>query len=335
MSRKLLPLAEPRILGYLHHSYVLSVMGNCANFADWFHSNYVQLFDDYLTGGLNFYEHDFTRMRQPLLSHHSMCIDAFKAGGYDIVEFAKHCMNEDYYFYTFVDEGQIPGKWAYKAKTSFPHEIMVFGYDDEAKQFHAVGFSDKMQYEKYTIPYESFAQGFDRLEMTAAYMNNIHLLKPDHAAEYPFMPGHVIRMLEDYVLSRNTSERYGLIRAPFRSAFGMACYDFLIEYFERVIAGKAELKVNSLHVLWEHKKCMVDRVQYMQRQHGLLQDFDLKPLQEIERFAYKTRDELIVFSITNDAKCFRNIVKNLAQLREKEAPALGLLLDRLTAAVPM
>lgn len=333
MSLKTLPLAEPRVLGYLHHAYVLSIAGNCPNFEDWYYSSYVQLYDDYLSGGLNFYEHDFTRFRQPLLDHHSMCIDAFMKGRYDVVEFAKHCLDTDYYFYTFVDERYIPGKGAYKAKVTFPHEIMVFGYDESAKHFHAIGFSEKFQYEKYTVGFEHFAQGFNNLKMTASYMNNIHLLKPAYDAEYPFRLKQVASLLEDYCLSRNTSEQYSMVREPFRSAFGMACYDYLIEYFEKVLKGKAQLKINSLHILWEHKKCMIERVAYMQRKHGMLKDFDLGPLKEVERLAYKTRDEIIVYSFSNDPKCFQNIIKYLNQLKEKETPALGLLSDRISSLV--
>jgi hypothetical protein len=329
-SKKILPLTEPPVMGYLHHAYMLSIIGKSASFEDWFHSSYIQIYNDYLTGGLNFYEHDFTRFQQPLLSHHSMCIDAFKKGSYDIVEFAKNGMDTDYYFYTFVDEKYIPGKTAYKLKQSFPHEVLLHGYDEATSLFQAVGFSDKFQYEKFTISYEDFAQGFNHLKMTAKYMNNIHLLKPSEA-EYPFRLKQVTGLLEDYYLSRNTSEQYSMVRTPFQSAFGMAVYDFLIEYFEKVMKGKAQLTVNSLHILWEHKKCMMSRVQYMQKKYSMLLDYDIAPLKEVERLAYKTRDELIVFSMTNDPKCFQNIIKYLNQLKEKEKIAIGQLLDRISA----
>lgn len=329
MAQKLLPLAEPRILGYLHHSYVLSIVGHCPRFEDWYYSSYVQLYDDYLTGGLNFYEHDFTRIRQPLLDHHSMCIDAFKTGGYEIVEFAKHCLNTDYYFYTFIEEGDIPGKPAFSAKISHPHEMMIFGYDDERTVFHTIGFNDKFQYEKQTVSYAHYAKSFKNLRMTADYMNNIHLLKPDLNAEYPFNLKQVTSLLDDYCHSRNTSEQYSMVRKPYHSAFGLAVYDYLIEVFDKVARGKSQPQINSLQILWEHKRVMLERVAYLQRKHGLLLDFDSQRLKEIERLAYKTRDELIVFSISKDKKCFQKIIANLGMMREMEKDALALLLEEL------
>jgi hypothetical protein len=329
MSKKILPMSDPSVIGYLHHAYTLSITGNIKGFEDWFYSNYIQLYDDYLTGGLNFYEHDFTRIPQPLLSSHSMCIDAFARGKYDVVEFAIHCLELGYYFYTFVDERFIPGKPAYKAKQRFPHEMLIFGYDSDSKQFEGVGFSSNFQYEKCKISFENLTNGFNNLEVTERFMNNIHLLQPKHDVEYPFNLKLVRELLEDYCNSNNTSERFSMIRQPFHSAFGLAIYDFLIEYFELVIKRKVQLKVNSLHILWEHKKCMVNRVLYMQSKHNLLKGFDIAPLKEIERLAYKTRDELIVFSLSNNAKCFDNIIKYLGQLKEKEQVALGHLLDRV------
>lgn len=333
MSNKVLPLSEPPVIAYLHHAYMLSITGQCASFKDWFHSSYIQLYDDYLTGGLNFFEHDFTRFQQPLLSHHSMCIDAFRSGGYDIIEFAKHCLDTDYYFYTFVDESYIPGKEAYKSKQRYTHEVLVYGYDAAAKEFQSIGFSDKFQYEKSTISFDNFALGFNHMEISASFRNNIHLLKPSLDVEYPFQLKQVAGLLEDYYLSRNTSEQYSMVRAPYRSAFGMAIYDYLIQNFEDVLKGKVRLSINSLHLLWEHKKCMISRVQYMQQKYGMLLDYDITPLKEIERLAYKTRDELIVFSISNDPKCFQNIIKYLSQLKDKEKAALGILLDRISAVV--
>lgn len=329
MSKKILPLSEPPVLGYLHHAYTLSVTGKCPAFEDWFYSNYIQLYDDYLTGGLNFFEYDFTRVPQPLLSSHSMSIDAFRKNNYDVVDYAIHCLDCDYYFYTFVDESFIPGKSAYKGKQRFPHEMLLFGYDLDKQEFNGIGFSNNFQYEKFKLSFEDLSNGFNNLKVTERFMNNIHLIQPKPEVEYSFNLKLVRELLEDYYFSRNTSERYSMIRTPFNSAFGMDCYDFLIEYFELVMKGKAQLKVNSLHLLWEHKKVMVNRVLYMQQKHNLLKDFDIAPLKKVERLAYKTRDELIVFSLTNNTKCFQNIIKYLNEMKEKEQVVLKVLLDSL------
>jgi hypothetical protein len=329
MSKKSLPLTEPPIIGYLHHAYTLSITGNCHNFDDWFNSGYVQLYGDNLSGGINFFDHDFTHMPQPLLSSHSMCIDAFVKGKYDIIDFIIHCLDTNYYVYTFVDESFIPGKEAYSLKQRFAHEILICGYDLDTRQFDSVGFSDSFQYGKSKINFEDLANAFNNLIITSKHMNNIHLLQPKHDIEYAFNLGLVRELLDDYYTSRNTSEKYSMIRPPCQRVFGMELYDFLIDDFEQVINGKTEIKINSLHILWEHKKCMLNRTLYMQQKYKLLEEFNVAPLKEIERIAYKARDELIVFSMSNDFKCFHNIIKYLGQMKEKEQVALRVLIDRM------
>src|SRR5690554_5346096 len=165
---------------------MLSIVGNMKGYEDWFYSNYIQIFGDNHQGGLNFFEHDFTRIKQPLLSTHSVCMDGFVKSEYDFIEFVCHSLDLGYYIYTYVDEMYIPGKLAHKMKQPFPHDILLFGYDSDLKQFESVGFSGDFQYKKAKVSFENLNDAFTHTKITASYLNNIHLLQPNADAEYPF-----------------------------------------------------------------------------------------------------------------------------------------------------
>jgi len=82
--------------------------------------------------------------------------------------------------------------------------------------------------------------------------------------EYEFDIDAVIDQLHSYVYSVNTSNRYRTMEKPIEGVFGMATYGLLKDYFTFLMDHPRSWDRRHLYTLWEHKKCMLSRLEYLE-----------------------------------------------------------------------
>ena len=72
--------------------------------------------------------------------------------------------------------------------------------------------------------------------------------------------------MSDYVNSEDSTVRFRVIK-DYGNVWGIGVYDWLTEQISdlsrRSELGLSDNLINSFRILWEHKKCMVARIQYM------------------------------------------------------------------------
>ncbi|GIQ70105.1 hypothetical protein DUZ99_18320 [Xylanibacillus composti] len=275
---KILPLAEPRIYSYSSHATALSILSIDEDYLPWFYSNYIQLcgLKDYRMNDVdlpldfymgprkdsNYYVNTnwltFLSTERQLLA--STCGD--------IISFVMACIDQNHYVTLLLDEFYMKDRWAYNSR-KWDHENMIFGYDLERQIFHIIGFKGTIRkFKASEISFDVFKEAYDQCEDWDHndWRNKIFLIRKvpqeigPFKGKYDFDLELVIQTIEEFLESKDASKKFGMFHNSLtHMVFGMEVYDSI----------KTNLPdfwhdIRPVHVLVEHKSCMVDRIQYLQ-----------------------------------------------------------------------
>ncbi|MCG7406880.1 BtrH N-terminal domain-containing protein [Paenibacillus sp. ACRRX] len=344
MSRLQLPIYHPPIYGLLRWAYTLCITAEHPSTNAWLYSNFIQvhcnkrfleleeeLFFDFYHGHWNDMLHNPFLMTSSITTN--MLNDyAAHAGITDIIITQ---LNSGNYPVLFVDEQHISYTTAYQAY-AFPHHILIYGYDLDERVFYTYGFGHDLKLGHHRTSF---------LEVEQAFQSIVHILDQklridQNSFFYDFKPAvtfeldvHLIQhQLQDYLQSRSD-----LGRGDFKTdglAFGIECYDHLVHFLRAVEQGEAFLlRANpprQLHLLWEHKKTMMERVAYLQRNEIIpVNQQLLAGFIQIADQAQVARDLYVEHVFKGVDNVHQRIIEQLYSLRDQESMYVELLLKEI------
>ena len=285
MACKKLPINQnPPIAGYLNCAYPLSILSLRQAYLPWLCSNYVQLTSprEGSAQALNFYRHPAQPVALcPLLDVQWLNRDIAARTQGGVGQFLSDRINADYYVQLHVDEFHIPRRRAH-GRTRFVHEVLVYGYDDARQAFDIVGYDERGVYAASRVEYAEMERAFDGAAAAAAdagsanFPSKLWLAKYIEGARYHFDRQGVVELLRDYLRASNTSERLRLldnpaggdaylgIRRKVSKVYGLEVYPMLHRYMDTLVGPGQPDSPIPWRILWEHKKCMLLRIQYME-----------------------------------------------------------------------
>lgn len=335
--KKILPITIPPVIGYLHHAYPLSILANEEAYLPWFHSNYIQLYcppnfqnpNRNRTMKFNFYRRPDQRVSfSPYLKVQLLDRDLIFKSPTDILPFIVACIDKGYYIQPTVDEYFLPDSAVYQ-KRHLVHETLIYGYDKQT--FVGIGYNKNGDYASYHIMFSELEQAIVHADLTGHYdPDGLRLFKYDSQARYDFDIYLVREQFTNLLHSRNTSYRFRMVANPADGAYGLATYPCLKSYIESFLYSPFSFDIRPAHILWEHKKCMVNRLKYME-DHGYLKSEDGFSVQ-YEELARKTgmlRMMLLKFKITRSPDLIHRVLSNLDDIEEVEQSLLQDLVKRL------
>lgn len=326
MSIVQLPLAQSPIIGFQYVAYGLGITLNDKESLPWFYSNYIQLVKgNNFRFSMNFYPTWFNF--NPFLDVQAFKKEIMKYGNINIHSFIKDCIDNQIYFYSSFDEFYVPHRISY-GNRHFCHDFMIHGYDTAQQEYILIGYNEKQLYETTRI---SFAQFEEAFFSETAIIEYAHLLSRKVGYKYDFNPQLVYEMLEDYFYCRNTSERYSKFSDVLTDKYwGLDIYKGLREYFNLLISNIARYDIRPLHICYEHKKCMVSRLQYM-NDYGYISDYSYlhESYKNLETKSIVMRNLQLKYSATHDNQYIDSIINILTEMERKEKELLEILLDKV------
>lgn len=315
MRKTILPVNEnPPIIGYLHHAYPLSILSVTEAYVPWFYSNFVQLISpkDIATNRnsqFDFYNKYFffgyPQGIQPLKNQviKRGLLSKNYTGG--VKQFIIDCIDLGRYIYTWADEYDISSKISYQKNHVF-HDVFIYGYDLENNCFYTLGFGTDMQFSSHLIPFEQLHS----LEDTLDYWDiKIFVIERNDQFDDSSVDLSLLNIwLNDYLRSFDSSLRYkpliysyGLNSETGDLCYGLSVYASLMEYLESVKRGQSSLDIRPFHILWEHKKIMVERIKYMIDNVYIEDDGLLEKAEQLEKVVLSIRNLLLKhFIMKND-----------------------------------
>ncbi len=183
-----------------------------------------------------------------------------------------------------------------------------------------MGYNKNGDYASYRFRFSELEQAIVHADLTGHYdPDGLRLFKYVPQAEYDFDIHLVREQFTDLLYSRNTSHRFRMVANPSDGAYGLATYSCLKSYIESFLVPPFSFDIRPAHILWEHKKCMVDRLKYMEMQ-GYLKSEDGFSVQ-YEALARKTgmlRMMLLKFRKTRSPALIYRVCLHLDAIAEVE-----------------
>ncbi len=326
----------PPVIGYLHHAYPLSILANEEAYLPWFHSNYIQLYcppnfqnpSSNRTMKFNFYRRPDQRVSfSPYLKVQLLDRDLIFKSPTDILPFIVACIDKGYYIQPTVDEYFLPDSAAYQ-KRHLVHETLIYGYDKQT--FVGIGYNKNGDYASYHIMFSELEQAIVHADLTGHYdPDGLRLFKYDSQAKYDFDIYLVREQFTDLLLARNTSYRFRMVANPSDGAYGLATYSCLRSYIESFLYSPFSFDIRPAHILWEHKKCMVNRLKYMEGYGYLKSEYRFSvQYEELARKTGMLRMMLLKFKITHSAVLLHRVLSILDDIAEEEKNLLQNLVKK-------
>ncbi|MBT4501772.1 MAG: hypothetical protein HOC74_28840 [Gemmatimonadetes bacterium] len=345
---KLLPLdLHPPIKGGLHFAYPLSILGTRKEHTPWLHNHFTQLFCH-----ADFPHHDFFSIYFhtaypflicPLLDVQWLDRKLVSDTPEDLIRFIVGCIDRDYYVQLFADEFFIPDRGAYK-KHHFVHDTLISGYDNSTEELQIVGYNSRGQYTTSCVGFSAMAQALaavDQLPPEEQHFRFRQLWLARYLEEETchFDRTLVSEQLRDFLTSRNSSERLRMINSPeevgsYRErvplTYGLETYRCLGRYLDLLGRGECRFDPRPFHWFWEHKQCMLARLEYMEQHRFVDSEQPISPrYQIILEDARIVRMMLLKYGMRPDRALLNRARHRLDRCIRLEIPLLEEVLEKI------
>lgn len=350
-----IPLVDSPIRGYMMYSYHLAVTFASVPAWPWFFGNFVQLqcdsrqleLGDFLKyssmpkGELHFTE-GTSRFNPWLADAPGFDKQSFLGGYGSPSERVVERLEQGYCVETFVDEYYIPVLYN-GGNLHFRHRLLVFGCQEEERRLHIAGFDKKSQYSRLICTFEEFDDAFASVQPQQFEKTRLFKPRQDVFPAPGFDPLRLIHLLRDYLGGRNTllsPDLHGSGQEGDSFRYGVDCYSFLAEFIQRIAVRRQAgeflgVDFRGFHVLWEHKKCMLDRLKWLQRQDYDLPDRLIAEYGRVQSLCEQARSRVVMCArglLPPDRGHLVEVPRYLEQARAAEVPILQRVLEILEAA---
>lgn len=345
MNTVQLPVVNPPLKGFLRWAYTLSITSSHEETRPWYYSNFIQLSCNkkFLEIGNQFYV-DFFRGKPNELNYNNPFLLTCSVN-YTILDnlpidnlpqFFVDQIRSNYYCVVFLDESRLSLAASYQ-KDPFPHHLFLYGFESDEEIFYASMFDHTGVYRNVQIPFREFQDAVHSmrqlLNKNLTSDHHTYFYKCTPHASYPFDKTAAIDQLRDYLNGETHLNRINY-NFDHKEAFGISVYNYLQMYYDAVESNDPRLggrnDVRHLHVLWEHKKMMSERISYMIDEGIIPYDEELvEGYKDITKRAMKLRDQYIRHEIREDQEMFQRLKLRFNEFREEEPVLLQKLITLL------
>ncbi len=299
-TKKLKINLQREITTYLHRSLPLCAILSCEENYKWFYQHYIEVFS--IT-----YQNGFSRLEflEEKNNYDDVFEEVFLKFGEvpDILQFIKNKIDSGIYVSVHIDEYCLPQKGSY-GKNHFVHPSLIYGYDSIQKKLMAIGFDSEMIFNEITFDFNDFVEAYESAKVHYgvfapwAKTEAVQLLIPrEFDKEYKLDLKSVLVSINNYLtsspvnsdkiaklVSQDEMQNFGELR------YGADVYDVIVQSLEKlgsdIMKGldvqniieqcreKAEADImpsmdyRSMHLLYEHKKCIYNRIVYVMDSYG-------------------------------------------------------------------
>lgn len=258
-----LPLAqETESDTYLFYSTRLAMLQSDAKASEQLRQYFLdlRLFYNKCYSNFLFFEEDLEKMLQLQYKDY---ISVEQQG--NIIDYVRKQLQKNLYINVHLDEFYISEKDYYDTR-HFVHENLIYGYDDDEQVFYAFGISKRQKTTQFVIPYEEFLLAYEKGKLF--YFCGADYLEQEGyypIIVYQIRDGKEFEFTEDVFIGKLTA----FLQPPEEEmvgedvhVYGSNIYDWLIQD----LTGECDREIvdyRVLHLLYEHKKCIKNRLEYL------------------------------------------------------------------------
>ncbi|WP_018753411.1 hypothetical protein [Paenibacillus sanguinis] len=281
----------------------------------WFHSNFIQICYDSKSNWFFFENHNVLDTCL-WLENCKLTRDTIQRRYSNVTEFVIESIDSDFYAYFLVNPYCIS---AFNSDEQGIHEILIFGYDLENEWVYIANNFENGKYIKSKCTFQELENSFHHVAFDWVGIRLYR--KNDPEMKVKFNEEYVLRSLKAYLdgtpsLMQPSPPSWW----TYDCTYGIEVYNKLAS---QIIAGieqeSFDIDIRAFHLFWEHKKCMVLRIQYMLEEHGkvLLRSL-LKQYIELQERTFVLRNVAIKYNIMKNKSIIQTLISGLQEIMEKE-----------------
>lgn len=170
-----------------------------------------------------------------------------------------------YVFYDGVDDFYLPGK-SYYGTRHIHHTGIICGYDDNDETISIAAHDINWVFNLIRVPQKCFLQGLKSSLDAQQYRDMIaYKIKENSVAK--INEKEMLKFLKEYMDSN--FDKYPIDKDG--KVSGTVVHDYLAMYIDKLNDGSIpceRMDWRALRPVWEHKKCMLDRIKSVERKKG-------------------------------------------------------------------
>lgn len=307
MRKELFINKNPLLSGYCFYGGLFSILPGNENIMPWVYSNFIQL-KYLLSNNLVF----FDRYRSlldgcPFINHYILTRSELKEEGeQSLVEIIKDKIDNEAYCFIYIDRFYIPFHKEWYHKGHLTHEMLIYGYDDEKREFICSDNGDNGMYGHYTCTFTELLDGYWKNTEDDSYYFSMHYIQDVIIPDEPYMFNYkqAKRSFIKYYYSKsmlNESEEC------IPSIFGFKIHNLVLKNQQDVIkkyGDKFYFNLRQIYIIVDHKELMKKRMTYLM-ENGYLpnEDFDKKYDYLLTKYKLLL-SKCIKYNITKDKSIF-------------------------------
>lgn len=307
IMKKILYKSDPIMSSYSTLGNITSVLNGLVPLEPWLYNHFIQLSIEKI----------FRFSYQKIMYHDCPFIKAYsipKVYISNIITFLENSINENYYAFFLVDRFYLQSYKEYH-KEHVIHEIFIYGYDKERKEFYTSDNSTCQKYMNKLVKYDDLDMAYYVVGKNFMYLSEVLI---DYTV--PQINMDLIRgSVGEYIDSKCC---YGEIGFSNNYSYGVDVYN----HFVRIMNENNEYERKNfvyLHLFWEHKKLMLDRIKYLVNNAYINCDNrQLESYEDITRKFLFLRNLQIRYALCENASIISELTNRLPGLVTNEIKIL-------------
>ena len=308
--KKILFNTMPAIRSYLGDAFCFSIINDFAFKSGWVYDKYIDIqytpYDRQIKYAAYDY-YDFVPDQGVFVkSFTEIPIEDCKKGY--ICRMVEKMIDEGEYFFALWDETIITNYlFSQNEKGVYEHGCFVYGYDSDSKLFYSQGYIGGERWKKITIPYDIFFEALSYYPQKGEIAFIGYQLVEGYVWKFDFL-----KMIQCLYIYEDTKRKLYNTSAE-------------ICFFNDILKFKS-IHYPSVYCIWEHKKIMRMRIQF------LLKNNYLKKYDELISIAYQIEEDAkiilqltIKYNLTYNDKILLKILHKSNEMIEKEYELIGQL----------
>ncbi|HBF14568.1 MAG TPA: hypothetical protein DDW30_02575 [Clostridiales bacterium] len=182
-------------------------------------------------------------------------------------EIIRELLHKGFYIYcNGVDGYDLPGMSGYGLRHGHNDGILC-GYDDNDGTYSIAAYDSTRCFRQIWLPQECFEEGLRSCLAHGAYSTMTACRMRDLRVR--LNEGQMLRYLSLYLEA--DTDVFSPLQSERSTVEGIAVQELLALYFGRLACGEIPLSRadrQALRAVWEHRKCMLDRLELLERRHG-------------------------------------------------------------------
>lgn len=318
-TKCILPVKSPKLSTYHFETTACIVGCNNPAFENWIHNNCVNISCGELFlegfGSLKLIIDNTEYYKIPYFEKKRISA-AYSRSEFE--EFIKDSINQGYYVaFNNVDDFYVENKTWY-GRRHFLHDGLIVGYDKE--KYYIAAYDSVWVHRVFETSQKAFFEGVDAAPELEKYSNLTSLKVIDETINLNIY--EILKGLKMYLNSEKTEKSLN----PINGLETFQYIDLYLDYLYKDLIAFEKTDYRIMRTVWEHKKCMLERIQVIEKECML----SLEISSDYANLVKRSNDIRMIYSnycITGRKNLLETIRRELSQITSEERKLILKLIE--------